>query len=441
MKRINILFLLISIVLSCAAIPISNTNKIPKSGFVIVEPSGFSLDGEAYRFVGVNFWYGAILGSAGKGGDRERLNAELDFLSEHGIKNLRVLVGGDGYDGTPSRIRPTLQKEPGVYNDTILIGLDYLLNQMDLRDMKAVLYLNNSWEWSGGYSQYLEWINRDKAPNPSTDGYGAFCDYVSQFATSPEAQELFLNHIDNIISRTNTINGKRYADDTAIMAWEICNEPRAFGDETNKAAFVDWMARASERIKFNDSNHLITTGSEGMCGCEGDYNLVERIHADPNIDYITIHIWPKNWGWIGSCPTEENLVNAINNTRTYIDNHLTIATRLKKPIVLEEFGFPRDSMSFIPGSATTLRDRYFEAVFSMIDEGNIAGCNIWAWGGYGRPSSDHVLWEPWDSYTGDPAQEEQGLNSVFNIDSTTLQIIMKHIPIYGNRISSFTAPL
>ena len=31
---------------------------------------------------------------------------------------------------------------------------------------------------------------------------------------------------------------------------------------------------------------------------------------------------------------------------------------------------------------------------------------------------DHVFWEKGDDYTGDPAQEQQGLNSVFATDST-----------------------
>ena len=50
--------------------------------------------------------------------------------------------------------------------------------------------------------------------------------------------------------------------------------------------------------------------------------------------------------------------------------------------------------------------------------GELAGCNFWAWGGLARPASDHIYWERGDDYTGDPAQEEQGLNSVFVSDST-----------------------
>lgn len=51
---------------------------------------------ETLLFVGTNFWYGAILGSEGEGGNRERLHKELDFLKSIGINNLRVLVGADG---------------------------------------------------------------------------------------------------------------------------------------------------------------------------------------------------------------------------------------------------------------------------------------------------------------------------------------------------------
>ena len=49
------------------------TNK-----FITVEDGQFIRNGEPYDFVGTNFWYGAILGSEGEGGNRERLCRELD---------------------------------------------------------------------------------------------------------------------------------------------------------------------------------------------------------------------------------------------------------------------------------------------------------------------------------------------------------------------------
>lgn len=44
-------------------------------------------------------------------------------------------------------------------------------------------------------------------------------------------------------------------------------------------------------------------------------------------------------------------------------------------------------------------------------------------GGLAELSSTHESWVPGDDYTGDPAQEPQGLNSVFASDSTTLSLI------------------
>ena len=51
----------------------------------------------------------------------------------------------------------------------------------------------------------------------------------------------------------------------------------------------------------------------------------------------------------------------------------------------------------------------------------LTGCNFWAWGGLAAPK--HLYWQRGDDYTGDPAQEQQGLNSVFMSDSTTIAII------------------
>ena len=125
------------------------------TSFVTVRNGAFMKNGRPYSYIGTNFWYGPILASDGQGGDFLRLSRELDTLHALGINNLRVLVGADGANGVFSRVEPTLQVAPGVYNDTLLTGLDRFLVELGKRDMQAVLYVNNSWEWSGGYGQYL----------------------------------------------------------------------------------------------------------------------------------------------------------------------------------------------------------------------------------------------------------------------------------------------
>ena len=122
-------------VLAAAMAFLSCSCRVSEPSFVHVKDGHFVCEDYSSHFVGTNFWYGAILGSEGQGGDRARLEAELDTLKSLGMTNLRVLVGGDGPDGIPTRVSPTLQKEPGVYNDTIFRGLDYLLAEMAERGM------------------------------------------------------------------------------------------------------------------------------------------------------------------------------------------------------------------------------------------------------------------------------------------------------------------
>lgn len=393
--------------------------------FVRVENGNFMIGDSVYKYVGTNFWYGAILGSEGRGGNRDRLHKELDLLQSNGINNLRILVGGDGDESVPSHIRPVLQTAPGVYNDTILDGLDYLMAELEKRNMKAVLYLNNAWEWSGGYGTYLEWTGAGKTPDPTFDGYQEYVDAVSKFVTNDSAKKLAANHVRNIVGRTNRYTSQPYSESPALMSWQIANEPRAFAsDSITKEAFYNWLMDQASLIKSIDSNHLVSTGSEGLYGCQVNMDLWERIHTSPNIDYGILHLWPYNWEWINKTNVAENVDSAWINARKYILPHSEIMKKANRPLVMEEFGYPRDGFQFTPGSPTTGRDKFYGYVFELItDEDVLDGVNFWGWGGLAEPAHDN--WEPWDDYTGDPAQEPQGLNSVFAKDTTTLDVISK----------------
>lgn len=412
----------VALILSCGR---SHTDA------VAVQDGQFIKNGEPYYFVGTNFWYGPILASEGTGGNRPRLERELDSLCAMGIRNLRVLVGSDGDRGVYTKVEPTLQYAPGKYNDTLLRGLDYFLAELGKRDMEAVLYLTNSWEWSGGYSQYLKWAGYGDIPLPRVAGYNEYVDYVSDFMKSDSARTMFRRYVMDIVSRTNTVTGKAYRDDPAIFSWQICNEPRPFGAD-NKDVFREWITGTAELIKSIDPNHMVSVGSEGKYGCEVDIRLWEEIGRSPYIDYLNIHIWPFNWGWT----TREdmnvgNVAPAIELSLEYLDEHLAIAEMLRKPLVVEEFGFPRDSVGFSRSTSVGMRDMYYRALLSEIsgqkEAGSmLAGFNFWGWGGIAVPSDAHLMWQPGDDYTGDPAQEEQGLYSVFASDTSTVSIIRQY---------------
>jgi len=415
------LFLLICVTTACSGGKKDNSSTL-SDGFIKVENGQFLLKGEPYYFIGTNFWYGPILGSQGQFGDRDRLTRELDFMKANGITNLRVLIGADGPDGVPSKVMPALQKTPGVYKRELLDGLDFFMNELAERDMYAVLYFTNTWEWSGGYAQYLNWAGHGPVAIPSVDGWDAFSNYVSSYFECDSCVTLLKDHITHIISRTNFYNNRKYSEDPNIMSWQIANEPRPMGAQ-NKEAYEAWIKDIAAHTKKLDANHLVSTGSEGEAGSEEDFDLYARVHADRNIDYLTIHIWPKNWSWIQPDNIGGTLPQAIQVTDEYMNKHIALSKELRKPVTLEEFGFPRDNHQYVLSDPTVYRDQYYQHVLERLlqsfwENDVFAGCNFWAWGGFARPAEDHIFWQVGDDYMGDPAQEEQGLNSVFDTDQT-----------------------
>ena len=98
---------------------------------------------------------------------------------------------------------------------------------------------------------------------------------------------------------------------------------------------------------------------------------------------------------------------------------------------MEEFGYPRDDFKFALGTPTQGRDGFYQYVFSLVADnaeqgGYFAGCNFWGWGGFAKPRHEQQ-WLVGDDYTGDPAQEQQGLNSVFSGDKSTLKVIKSQV--------------
>ena len=346
-------FLIAGLILleSCAEVSVRETQN-----FVQVKGIHFSLSGKPYYFGGTNFWYGAYLGSPGKTGDRNRLKRELDNLIELGITNLRVCAASE--ESLMGRsIRPAFQKAPGVYDEELLEGLDYLLAEMGKRNMKAVLFLNNYWQWTGGMAQYNAWFNKENVPDPDDPavGYGKFMDYSAEFYLNDKAMEGFRTYIKILITRKNKFTGLFYADDPAIMAWQLANEPRPGRDLSiikTADVFYKWVDETAKLIHSLDPNHLVTTGTEGLAGSLQSDEIFMKEHRSKYIDYATMHLWPKNWGWFNANKADETYPRTEKNAIAYINKHLVMARELNKPITMEEFGIPRDEEKYKPGTGT-----------------------------------------------------------------------------------------
>ena len=286
--------------------------------YITVEGNRLMKDGAPYFYVGANFWYGPILGSKGEGGNRERLVYELDSLRSMGVDNLRILVGAERGSKFANSVSPVLQSAPGVYDEALFDGLDYLLAEMEKRNMVAVLYLTNSWDWSGGYGFYLRETGHGDSPSAEgPGGFEAYCNYAANMNSDPKAQKLFFDYIKTVIPRTNKYTGRKYTEDPTIMAWQIANEPRPFSTKECDN-MIKFLAKTTKLIKSLDKNHLVSLGSEGIVGCENNEEVCERSVMDKNVDYMTIHIWPKNWNWTSNDRLTEALPNVYLKAKDYI---------------------------------------------------------------------------------------------------------------------------
>src|SRR5690606_2622730 len=130
-------------------------------------------------------------------------------------------------------------------------------------------------------------------------------DMVSWFYSCRPRKEDYLRQVNLILSRKNSFSGKKYTEDPAIMAWQLANEPRPMRPAAD-SAYLQWVKKAAAFIKEKDKNHLVSVGSEGEMGTES-MKLFEQVHSDPNIDYLTIHIWPKNWSWFSGTDVQRGL--------------------------------------------------------------------------------------------------------------------------------------
>jgi mannan endo-1,4-beta-mannosidase len=407
-----------------------------RKGIVGRQGTRLVVDGRRYRFVGANMWSGAYLGADGPFGNRDRLRRELDALVATGVTNLRLLASAE--EGPlKNSVRPAFRTAAKSYDPTLLAGLDYCLAEMGQRGIKGVLYLTNFWEWSGGMMTYLSYVNGGQYidMNDPAHPWPEFADRTSAFYSTPAAVALYHDYVRSVVGRTNTITGQRYADDPAIMAWQLANEPRPGGSEAvgrrNLPAFTAWVRGTARLIKSIDPNHLVSTGSEGLKGSLEDAAIYTQVHQAPEIDYCTAHVWPLNWTWVDDKDLAGTEKAGAAKVADYLDSHVALARQIGKPLVIEEFGFPRD-VGYSPSASTAFRDRYYQQIYAAVmagtgPNGPVAGSNFWGWGGEGRAEHPDFRFQRGDhSYLGDPPHEPQGWYSVFDTDNSTRAIIRDH---------------
>lgn len=401
-------------------------NPAAPGDFVTRKGMGLLLGGRPYRFAGANLWYAAWLGADAPWGNRDRLRRELDSLAAMGVGNLRIAASAED---SPLRnsVKPAFRTRGGAWNPALVDGLAFALSELGTRGMKAVLYLTNFWEWSGGMMTYLSWANGGKYldMNDPAHPWPAFPDMAAQFYANTEAVGLYHDYVRATV--------QRHAGDPVVMAWQLANEPRPGGSakaaEPLLPAYRGWIQGTARLIKALSPRHLVSTGSEGLMGSIQRADVYKAAHDFPEIDYLTAHVWPLNWGWVDARDIAGTNEASFARVREYLARHVTLATELGKPLVIEEFGYPRDGGGYDPESATGFRDLFYKLIYAEVqaNPGVVAGSNFWAWNGEGRPVHGDHRFRPGDTaWLGDPPHEPQGWYGVFDGDVATRAVIRAH---------------
>lgn len=255
------------------------------------------------------------------------------------------------------------------------------------------------------------------------------------FYKSPKVKDLYKQHIKAILNRKNTYSGTLYKDDTAIMAWDVLNEPRCPGceDSSSKEAHHSWMVEMSAYVKSLDGNHLVTLATEGMFNkdsggqlylrnpgagaqCEGEDWL--NHNKIGSVDFTTIHLYERH---VEQMPADGYTWkkcdwNCVMNWMVqWLSLHMQLSKDMGKPLLIEETGttqrhFPEQN-----------RKEWFQYLFDQLvasknNGGPLSCVMFWnaAWGSMGDSDGYNIYLDQWNGGRRmmRAAGEDEGISSI-----------------------------
>ncbi|MDD1450442.1 hypothetical protein NHF48_004615 [Sphingomonas sp. H160509] len=407
--------------------------------FVTVDGTQFRRGGKPYRYAGANIWYGAWLGAETAYGNRARLGRELDRLKALGVRNLRIL-GSAEMSPLKNSITPGFRDKTATYNEGSAQGprLDARRDgeaRHDRRDLP---------------DQLLGMVGRNDdvsvvGQRRQVHQHERLCTSVARVRRLERrvlCQRPGAGDVPRLYPRGRLADEhrdgrrlRRGSDDHGVAVGErAASGRRRCGSHTQPARFLP--LDRSDRAVYQDARsqppRLDRFGGTQKGSIERE-DVVLAAHRSPSIDYLTTHIWPNNWTWMDAGDLAGTYDAGAAKVAGYIDAHIRLATTLGKPLVIEEFGYPRDGKTaYDPTITTVYKDRFYRQIYAAIEAdaksgGPLAGSNFWAWNGEARtPHADHRFQRGDLGYMGDPPHEPQGWYGVFDSDASTQNVIRAH---------------
>ena len=326
------------------------------ASFVTVNDGRFVLEdsGQEFPVSGFNIWE-AVEAGAGAGDrpvgspvvGKDFVESVFDAAQQDGFTVVRVFTHGV----TPEY---SSMNKDGYGEDRMLVGLDTVVALAKEYGLKLILSFVSNWTPAGGVDSF------------SGNLGGSHDDFFSR----SDIKDAYKNWVTSILERTNTITGEAYADDDAIFAWNLINEPQCRTCE--QGTLQDWIEEMCMFVKSKDTRHMVTVGEEGyysLTRASIPFNPQHQVsswaqewgqdyavdHAFDCIDFATFHAWVDNWqdeknpnDDLSLSFFQEWITQHVEDTSLYLQG---------KPVLLEEFG----------KTNTPDRDEYFKAAYDAVE--------------------------------------------------------------------------
>ncbi|KAL6315245.1 hypothetical protein AAG906_000323 [Vitis piasezkii] len=352
----SVLFLLVA--LACEARVL-----LQSSGFVQTRNTQFILNGSPFFFNGFNSYW--MMNVAADPSQRSKVSDVFSQATAARLSVCRTWAFNDG--GTQA-----LQISPGVYDERVFQGLDFVISEARKNGVHLILSLSNNYKDFGGRPQYVSWARNAGAPVNSDD----------DFYTNEVVKGYYKNHVKRVLTRINTITRVAYKDDPTIMAWELINEPRCQVDYSGKT-INGWIQEMASYVKSIDNNHLLTVGMEGFYGdsmpekkaINPGYQVGTDFisnHLVKEIDFTTIHAYPDIW------LSGKDDSSQMAFMQRWMTSHLTDSeTIIKKPMVFSEFGKSSKDQGYSISARDTFLNAVYTNIYNFARSGGIGGGLVW----------------------------------------------------------------
>ncbi|HYY59718.1 MAG TPA: cellulase family glycosylhydrolase [Pyrinomonadaceae bacterium] len=337
--------------------------KRARTGFVGARGASFTLDGKPFRFVGAN------LAVMYRDDDRARMPETMSEAARQGLRVVRVWANGEG--GEDSDVKSIggdradwprqhpFRFKPDQWNEEQFVHLDRVISEAARNNIRVQLTLVNWWRDTGGVTQYLKWAGITDAADDKKP-YGINVERAMLFYTNEATRRMYREHVERIVTRRNTITGALYADDPAIMGYELMNEAQAVtGRWAERRA---WVAEMSAYIKSLDPDHLVTPGTWGYRTSWERREWLEE-HRIQTIDYCDVHNYPRD--------DHDSYVESPTALGEFVANRAAASLALDKPLMFGEFGMgPEGYKGFTEAE-------WYRAFFEATARSGVGGAVYW----------------------------------------------------------------